>query len=72
MCMTPRKERLAVTVDRTALDAVTDSVAKKRRLAAMRDAVLQYEAEFGVITERELANQARSDGANARSIPESA
>jgi hypothetical protein len=41
--------------------ALTERVAKERRLAAMQDAIARYEADFGVITEREIAAQARAD-----------
>lgn len=41
--------------------ALAESVTKERRLAAMRDATAHYEAEFGVISERELSAQARAD-----------
>ncbi len=52
-----RSDSLSAWVNR----ALADRVAKERHLAAMRDAVAHYEAEFGVISERELTNQARVD-----------
>ena len=45
--------------------ALADRVAKEQRLAAMQDAVAGYEADFGVITEREMAAQARADRESA-------
>ncbi|MEP6991879.1 MAG: hypothetical protein ABJA80_13190 [bacterium] len=41
--------------------ALAERAAKERRLAAMRDAVAHYEAEFGAISDREMAVQARED-----------
>ena len=41
--------------------AMADRVAKERRLRAMADAVATYEAEFGAISEAELAAQRRAD-----------
>ena len=41
--------------------ALAERAAKERCLAAMRDAVALYEAEFGAISDREIATQARED-----------
>lgn len=41
--------------------ALSERAAKERRLAALAEAVSTYEAEFGVISEAELAAQARAD-----------
>jgi Arc/MetJ-type ribon-helix-helix transcriptional regulator len=46
-------------------DALTVQSARQRRLAAMERAVKAYEAEFGEITEEEMAEQRRQDRANA-------
>jgi hypothetical protein len=90
--MTPRKERLTVTVDRALLDAgneavaagradslsawvsraLAERVAKERRLTAMRHAVARYETDFGEISEREMAAQARADRESAVVVRRSA
>jgi hypothetical protein len=79
--MTPRKERLTVTVDPELIDAGNRAVAtgeadslsswvndalseralKDRRLEALAVAVADYEAEFGEITDEEMALQLRLD-----------
>lgn len=79
--MTPRKERLTVTIDPELIeagtravalggadslsswvnDALSDKALKDRRLEAMAVAVADYEAEFGEITEEEMALQLRLD-----------
>jgi Arc/MetJ-type ribon-helix-helix transcriptional regulator len=41
--------------------ALRDKASKDRRLAALAEAVAAYEAEHGLITEDELAQQARLD-----------
>ena len=41
--------------------ALAERAAKERCLAAMGDAVARYEAEFGTISDREIATQARED-----------
>ncbi|MGH8906115.1 MAG: hypothetical protein ACRD0K_06295 [Egibacteraceae bacterium] len=41
--------------------ALADRVARDRRLRALAEAVAAYEAEFGEITDEELAAQARAD-----------
>lgn len=41
--------------------AIADKAAKDRRLAALADAVAAYEAEHGVISADELAEQAVAD-----------
>lgn len=48
--------------------ALADRAAKDRRLRALAEAVGAYEAEFGAITEDELAVQARADRATARVV----
>ena len=45
--------------------ALTEKVAKERRLAALAGAIATYEERFGVISPRELADQARADRAGA-------
>jgi len=42
-------------------DALSDKALKDRRLEAMAVAVADYEAEFGEITEEEMALQLRLD-----------
>jgi hypothetical protein len=42
-------------------DALAEREAKDRRLRAMAEAVAAYEAEFGVITDEEMAAQKRAD-----------
>lgn len=42
-------------------EAMSDKAAKDRRLAALEDAVAAYEAEHGVISADELAEQTRID-----------
>jgi hypothetical protein len=83
--VTPRKERLTVTVDPEFVEAGNRAVAtgsadslsswvnealgeralKDRRLAALAVAVSDYEAEFGHITDEELALQLRLDRESA-------
>ena len=41
--------------------AMAERASKERRLQAMADAVAIYEAEFGVISEAEIAAQQRAD-----------
>jgi hypothetical protein len=48
--------------------ALTDRAARDRRLRALGEAVSAYEAEFGVITAKELADQARADRLRARVV----
>ena len=38
---------------------------KERRLSALADAIASYEAEFGEISEQEMADQARADRTSA-------
>jgi hypothetical protein len=45
--------------------ALAEKVAKERRLAALAEAVAAYEDEFGVISPRELTDQARADRESA-------
>ncbi len=45
--------------------ALAERVVKERRLAALAAAVAAFEAEFGVITEEEIAAQARLDRSTA-------
>lgn len=42
-------------------DALADRIVRQRRLDAMADAIAAYEAEFGVITDEEIADLARRD-----------
>lgn len=46
--------------------ALADRAARDRRLRALGDAISAYEAEFGVITAKELADQDRADRLSAR------
>lgn len=46
-------------------EALAAHAARDRRLAAMTDAITAYEAEFGEITEAEMAAQNRADRAGA-------
>jgi Arc/MetJ-type ribon-helix-helix transcriptional regulator len=46
-------------------DALAAHSARQRRLEAMDRAIKAYEAEFGEITEEEMAEQRRKDRANA-------
>lgn len=48
--------------------ALAERAAKDRRLRALGEAIADYEAEFGVITAAELAEQARVDRAAARVV----
>jgi hypothetical protein len=41
--------------------ALVEKVARDAKLAALRDAISDYEAEFGEITADELASQERAD-----------
>ena len=45
--------------------ALAEQIAKERKLRAMADAVATHEAEYGAISEAELALQARADRAAA-------
>lgn len=83
--MTPRKERLTVTVDPELLaagnatvaagradslsawvnEALSDRVARDRRLAALDAAIAEYESHAGVMTDDEIREQQRLDRANA-------
>jgi Arc/MetJ-type ribon-helix-helix transcriptional regulator len=46
-------------------DALAVQSARQRRLAALDRAIKDYEAEFGEITEEEMAERRRKDRANA-------
>jgi hypothetical protein len=46
-------------------DALAERVARETKLAHVRAAIADYEAEFGVITADEIAAQARADRENA-------
>ncbi len=48
--------------------ALAERAAKDRRLRALAQAVAAYEAEFGPITDEELAAQQRADRAAARVV----
>ena len=45
--------------------ALAERLENERRLVAMADAVAAYEAEFGIITAEEMAEQERKDRRNA-------
>jgi hypothetical protein len=45
--------------------ALAERVAKERRLVALARAVTEYEERFGVISAREMAEQARADRESA-------
>ena len=45
--------------------ALAEKVAKERRLAALAEAVAEYEKRFGAISGQELADQARADRESA-------
>lgn len=45
--------------------ALSDRVEKERRLSAMAEAIAAYEAEFGVISDEEMAEQRRADRTSA-------
>lgn len=49
-------------------EALTERVAHERRLAALADAIAAYEAEFGEITDEELADQVRRDRDSAAAL----
>jgi glycerol dehydrogenase-like iron-containing ADH family enzyme len=79
--MTPRKQRLTVTVDPELVEAgnravasgaadslsawvsraLSDKAEKDQRLEHLRDAIADYEAEFGEITADEITAQRRAD-----------
>lgn len=46
-------------------DALAERTAKERRLAAAREAIAAYEAEFGEITPEEMAARVREDQRSA-------
>lgn len=48
--------------------ALTEQVARERRLSALAEAVAAYEAEFGEISEKEMREQARADRAGAEVV----
>jgi glycerol dehydrogenase-like iron-containing ADH family enzyme len=56
-----RADSLSAWVNR----ALAERVEKERRLSAAAEAVAAYEAECGVITEEEMAEQTRRDRAAA-------
>jgi hypothetical protein len=45
--------------------ALIEKAARERRTAALRAAIADYEAEYGEITDEEIAVQRRADRANA-------
>jgi glycerol dehydrogenase-like iron-containing ADH family enzyme len=83
--MSPRKQRLTVTVDPDLVEAgnravtsgaadslsawVSTALAEKARrdaqLTQLRQAIADYEAEFGEITAEEIASQQRADREDA-------
>jgi Arc/MetJ-type ribon-helix-helix transcriptional regulator len=48
--------------------AMTAQSERERRLAGMAAAIADYEAEFGELTEEEMAEQARKDRADSRVV----
>jgi glycerol dehydrogenase-like iron-containing ADH family enzyme len=83
--MTPRKQRLTVTVDPELVDAgnravasgaadslsawvgmaLADKARRDQQLERLRDAIGDYEAQFGEITAEEIAAQRRADREDA-------
>jgi glycerol dehydrogenase-like iron-containing ADH family enzyme len=83
--MSPRKQRLTVTVDPDLVEAGTRAVAsgaadslsawvstalaekahRDQQLTQLRQAISDYETEFGEITAEELASQRRTDREDA-------
>jgi Arc/MetJ-type ribon-helix-helix transcriptional regulator len=59
------KSGAAESVSAYVNDALAAQSARQRRLAALDRAIKDYEAEFGEITEEEMADQRRKDRANA-------
>jgi hypothetical protein len=45
--------------------ALSDRVEKERRLSAMAEAIAAYEADFGMISDEEMAEQRRADRTSA-------
>lgn len=45
--------------------AIAEKVRREQRLAALAEAIADYEAEFGEITEAEMEEQRRADRENA-------
>ena len=45
--------------------AIAERLQRERKLAALAEAVAAYEAEHGVISDREIADQLRADRASA-------
>jgi hypothetical protein len=83
--MSPRKQRLTITVDPDLVEAGTRAVAsgaadslsawvctalaekalRDQQLAQLRQAITDYETEFGEITAEELVSQRRTDREDA-------
>ena len=59
------EEGLASSLSGWVSSALAQHVEKERRLRAMREAIAAYEAEFGAITDAEMAAQARADRRDA-------
>lgn len=55
------REGRAASVSAWVNEVLTQRAAKERRLAAAAEAIAAYEAEFGVITDEEMAEQERAD-----------
>lgn len=86
--MTPRKQRLTVTVDPALVEAaqravtaghadsvsawvsaaLEDRVSRDRKLTGLAAAIADYEAEFGEITDEDIARQRRADREDARVV----
>jgi glycerol dehydrogenase-like iron-containing ADH family enzyme len=83
--MSPRKQRLTVTVDPELVEAgnravasgaadslsawvstaLTEKARRDAQLTQLRQAIADYEAEFGEITAEEIASQRRADREDA-------
>jgi hypothetical protein len=59
------REGMADSLSGWVNEALSARAARDRRLAAMTEAITAYEAEFGEITEAEMAAQHRADRAAA-------
>lgn len=66
------REGRAESVSAWVNEALTERVAKERRLAAAAEAIALYEAQYGVITEEEMAEQERADREAAARVREEA
>jgi hypothetical protein len=59
---------LATSLSAWVSAALAEHVLRERRLSALAEAIADYEAEFGEITEREMREQARADRASAEVV----